>query len=126
MAVTTGKIAEVLFEKTLETYEQQTQLLPLCNFEQPDGSKLQNSGNVVWKPVQQHAPVIDGFDMTGQETGIIEETYPCILGTPKNDFVQARADDLRDLGFWERRGVQSGMRQATELNKQIASAVALQ
>lgn len=126
MSVTTGKIAEILFEKTLETYEHQMQLLPLCNFEQPDGSKMQNSGNVVWKPRQQFAPVIDGFDMTGLETGIIEETYPSILGTPKNDFVQARADDLRDLGFWQRRGEQSGMRQATELNKQIASAVALQ
>lgn len=126
MSLSTGKIAEVLFDKTMETYEHQMQLLPLCNFEQPDGMTQQNAGNVIWKPVQQHAPVISGWDMTGQETGIIEETYPCILGTPTNDFVQQRADDLRDSRFWERRGEQSGMRQATELNKQIAAAVATQ
>jgi hypothetical protein len=126
MALTTGKIAEILFEKTKETYEQQMQMLPLCMFEQPDGGSLQNAGNAIWKPVQQHAPVIDGFDLTGLETGIIEETYPCILGTPKNDFVKVRIDDMRDRGFWERRGVQSGMRQATELNKNIAAAVATQ
>lgn len=126
MSLSTGKIAEVLFESTKEAYEHQMQLLPLCSFEQPEAGKLQNSGNVVWKPRQQFAPVIDGFDLTGLETGIIEETYPCILGTPKNDFVEQRADDLRDRRFWERRGTQSGLRQATELNKQIAAAVALQ
>jgi hypothetical protein len=126
MALATGKIAEILFEKTKETYEHQMQLLALTMFEQPDPATMQNSGNVIWRPVQQHAPVIDGFDLTGEETGIVEETYPSLLGTPKNDFVEQRADDLRDQRFWERRGEQSGMRQATELNKQIASAVALQ
>lgn len=126
MALATGKIAEVLFEKTKESYEQQMQLLNLTSYEQPDAANMQNSGNVIWRPVQQHAPIIDGFDLTGEETGIIEETYPALLGTPKNDFVEQRVDDLRDLRFWERRGEQSGKRQATELNKQIASAVALQ
>lgn len=123
---TTGKIIEVLFEKTKETYEHQVQLLPLTSFEKPDPASMQNADNVVWRPVQQHAPVISGWDLTGSETTIIEETYPSILGTPVNDFVEQRADDLRDMRFWERRGQQSGMRQATELNKQIASAVALQ
>lgn len=123
---TTGKIAEVMFEKAKETYEHQMQLLPLTMFEQPEEGKLQNAGNVIWYPVQQHAPIIDGFDISGQETDIIEETYPSILGTPKNDFIRQRADDLRDMRFWERRGEQSGLRQATELNKQIANAVATQ
>jgi hypothetical protein len=123
---TTGKIAEVLFESTKETYEHQMQLLPLCAFERPDPRDMQNANNVIWRPTQQHAPVIDGWDMSGLETDIIEETYPALLGTPKNDFVSQRADDLRDMRFWERRGEQSGLRQATELNKQIASVVALQ
>jgi len=126
MSLTTGKIAEVLFEKTKESYEHQMQMLPLVSFEQPDASSMQNSGNVLWRPTQQHAPIIDGWDMTGKETGIIEETYPAILGTQSNDFVQQRADDMRDMRFWERRGEQSGRRQATELNKNIAQAVATQ
>lgn len=123
---TTGKIALVLFEKTKETYEQQMQMLPLTMYEQPEAGDMQNSQNFIWRPVQQHAPIIDGFDLTGLETDIIEETYPAVLGTPKNDFIQQRADDMRTTTFWERRGEQSGKRQATELNKQIASAVALQ
>lgn len=125
-ALTTGKVVEILLEKAAETYEHQDMMLPLTSFEEPDGAALQNAGNVIWRPVQQHAPVISGWDLTGLETGIIEETYPAVLGTPKNDFVSQRADDMRDQRFWERRGVQSGMQQATELNKSIASAIATQ
>lgn len=123
---TTGKIVEVLFENAIETYEHQMQLIDLCQFEQPDPARLQNADNVIWRPVQQHAPVISGWDLTGNEQDIIEETYPSILGTPTNDLPKQRADSLRDMRFWERRGMESGKRQATELNKQIASAVALQ
>ena len=122
----TGKIAEVMFEKAKEGHEHQMQMLNLTMYEQPDAGKLQNAGNVVWYPVQQHAPIIEGFDISGKETTIIEETYPSILGTPKNDFISQRADDLRDMRFWERRGLESGKRQATELNKLIAAAVAVQ
>jgi hypothetical protein len=126
MSLSTGKIAEVMFEKAKETYEHQDMLLDLTDFHEPDGGDMQNAGNVVWYPVQQHAPVISGWDLSGQETGIIEETYPAILGTPTNDFIKQRADDLRTQRFWERRGEQSGKRQATELNKAIANRVALQ
>lgn len=120
----TGKIAEVLFEKTIETYEHQMQMLDLVSVFKPNSADMQNAGNAIWRPVQQHAPIIDGWNLTGLETDIIEETYPAILGTPKNDFFEQRADDMRDTQFWERRGEQSGKRQATELNKSIAQLVA--
>jgi hypothetical protein len=123
---TTGKIAEIMFEKAKETHEKQTQLITLCDFKEPDPANMQNANNVIWYPVQQHSPIITGWDLTGEETDIIEETYPSILGTPRNDFVRQRADDLRDNRFWERRGAESGKRQASELNKQIAEAVRTQ
>ena len=120
---TTGKLMEVLFEKTIETYEHQMQMLDLVTVFKPNSGTLQNAGNTIWRPVQQHAPIISGFDLTGLETDIIEETYPAALGTPANDFFKQRVDDLRDQQFWERRGEQSGMRQATELNKALAQMV---
>lgn len=126
MALTTGKTVEILFEKTKETYEHQMQMLDLTMYDEPEAGMLQNSGNVIWRPVQQHAPIIEGWDLSGQEQGIIEPTYPALLGTPKNDFIKQRADDMRDARFWERRGEQSGLRQATELNKSIAEVVATQ
>ncbi len=126
MAVSTGKTAEVMFEKYKETYEHQMSMLDMVDFHEPDGADMQNSANVVWYPVQQHAPIITGWDLTGEETGIIEETYPAVLGTPNNDLIEVRADDRRDSRFWERRAEQSGKRQATQLNKEIASAIATQ
>ncbi|WP_373092843.1 P22 phage major capsid protein family protein [Zhongshania sp.] len=123
---TTGKIVEVLFENALDTFEHQEMMLDKVDFFKPDPADMQNAGNVVWRPVDQHAPIISGWSVAGQEQEIIEETYPSILGTPKNDFVQQRADDLRDTRFWERRGRESGRQQATELNKQIASTMTTQ
>jgi len=133
----TGKIVEVLFEQALETYEHQMQMLSLVERFQPDSGDMQNSGTggqntgafgggAVWRPYQQHSPIIEGWDMTGLETEIVEETYPAILTPPKNDIIKQTADDLRDMQFWKRRGEQSGKRQATELNSVIANAIALQ
>lgn len=119
---TTGKVVEVLFENALETHEQQPQLIELTTFEQPDAAMMQNAGDVQWRTVAQHADLFSGFDATGQESEIIEEEYPRILGVPTNDLPKQRADKLRDMQFWKRRGQESGKRQAWELNKQIADA----
>lgn len=122
----TLKTVEVIFENAKTTHEEQNKMVDLTSYEQPDGDKLQNSNNVIWRPYQQHAPILEGWDLTGQETDIIEEGYPAQLGTPKNDFVKQRADQMRDMRFWERRGQESGRRQVSEQNKLIAQAIATQ
>ncbi|MCK5610837.1 hypothetical protein KAR91_53685, partial [Candidatus Pacearchaeota archaeon] len=118
-----GKLAEVYFEQMLETYEHQTMLVDKTMVFKPESGDMQNAGNVVWRPVQQHRPILQGWDLTGQEQDIIEETYPAFLGTPNNDLVQQRIDNLRDMTFWERAGKQSGRQQATQLNKDIADLI---
>lgn len=125
-ALTAGKMAEVMFSEALKTYEPQDMLLPTTTFYEPDAGSMQNSGNIIWRPVQQHRPVIDGWDLTGLETGIIEETYPATLTVPKNDLVSQRADDMRDMQFWAKAGKEAGRQQATNLNKAIASAIGTQ
>lgn len=124
MVLSSGKIAEVYFDKFIEAYEHQMLMLNLVDGEQPDAAKLQNAGNTIWYPVQQHRPILTGFDLTGQEQGIIEETYPISLGDPTNDLIEQRIDDLRDQRFWERAGTQAGYQQATQLNKDLAGLVA--
>lgn len=119
----TGKIAEVIFEAAVDTHEEQTQILGLVDsFTAPSGG-LQNGNNFVWRPAQQHRPVLSGWDLTGQEQGVIEETYPAVLGTPTNDLVELRADDLRDPLFWKRAGEESGRKQASTLNKAVADLI---
>ncbi len=124
--LSTAKSVEVLFEKALETYEHQMQMLDLVDVFTPDPAAFQNSSNIIWRPKQQHAPVIEGWDMTGMFGDVIEEYYPATLENPRNDAFQLRADDLRDMRFWERRGEQSGMQQATFLNSRLAQLVANQ
>jgi hypothetical protein len=125
MAVT-GKIAEVVFEEYMDRIETQDMLLPICDRFEPDPATLQNSNNVIWRTVEQQRPVLTGWDLTGQEQDIIEETYPALLGEPNNDLIAQRADDLRDMTFWRRAGRRSAERQASEVNKTIASRIATQ
>lgn len=124
--LSTGKIAELILENALPTFESQQMMLDKVSVFTPGAGTMQLSGNFIWRNVQQHAPVISGWDLSGQETGIIQETYPAVLGTPTNDYVELRIDDMRDEIFWQDRGKQSGMRQASYLNSSIASAMALQ
>ena len=126
MSLSTGKTAEIMFEKWKETYDHQDSMLALVDKTEPDAGMMQNASNVIWYPIQQHRPIISGWDLTGSETGVIEETYPAVLGTPNNDFIQQRADDLRTQTFWERAAEQSAKRQATELNKDLAQAIVTQ
>lgn len=126
MATQAGKIAEVFFESVLETIEDQTQLSDMCERFEPGAANMQNANNFVWRPVEQQAVIQQGWDLTGKEQDIIEETYPAILEEPRNDFVKQRADDLRDMEFWRRRGKRSGIQQVVEQNTAIANAIKVQ
>lgn len=123
MALTTGKIAEVMFDMYVETYKKQGVMLDLVDSETVDAGTLQNAGNTVWYPVQQHRPILTGFDLTGQEQDIIEETVPISLGTPNNDFISQRIDNMRDTRFWERAGQQAANQQMTQLNSDLARLI---
>ena len=98
----------------------------MCERFEPPAASMQNANNFVWRPVEQQAVIQEGWDLTGLEQDIIEETYPAILGLPQNDWVEQRADDLRDMEFWRRRGKRSGKQQIVTQNTAIANAIAVQ
>ena len=124
--LTAGKIAEVMFEEVMETIEDQQMLLNIVDRFEPDPGNMMNADNFLWRPVEQQAYIQEGWDMEGKETGIIEETYPSILGQPKNDFVAMRADKMRDLEFWRRRGKRSAAQMGVNQNQAIVDAIKLQ
>lgn len=126
MALTSGKIVLNYFDKVIETYEHQMLMLDLVNSYTPSAGDLQNSGNVIWRNVQQHARIVEGFDLSGVSSAdkqVIQEEYPAVLGLPQNDLWELRVDDLRDPTFWDNRAVQSGKLQATNLNQAMAQAI---
>lgn len=124
--LTIPRIAETMLERALETFESQEDMISLVSFKDYDPATMQNASNVVWKKIDQHAPDISGWDLTGSETGIIQEEVPCILGTPSNDFVEQRVDDLRDMSYWKERGEKAGRKRASVLNSALATAVKTQ
>ena len=81
MAVSTGKIADVL-DAFIETHDKQDSMVDLVTKVTPDAAGMQDSGNWKWKKVQQYRPDITGWDVKGEEQGIIQETVPLTLGTP--------------------------------------------
>ena len=121
--LTSGKIAETFLGDFVDTINDQTSLVDRVSKFEVDPAVLQNSGNVVRRPIEQEVSLIDGFDLTGQEQGIIEQTVPSSLGTPKNDYVKQRIDDMRDTGYWERRGKRAAIQQSVALNGKIANTI---
>ena len=123
MALSTAKAIEVLYENAIDQYQQRTHMLNLTMHYTPDPGDFQNSNNIIWRPLEQHAPIKEGWDLTGNFGDVIEQYYPATLETPKNDAWELRADNMRDMRFWERRGRASGRRQATFLNRRIAQLI---
>ncbi len=112
------------FDKTLEQTNKSMSYASKVDVDTVAPGELQLSNNIVWRNVEQQAPIIDGWDISGQQTGIIEQGYPINLGVPKNDLVGLRIDDLRDESFMERRAVASAKKQNAILNKGLADLAA--
>jgi len=85
------------------------------------GVDMQNSNNVYWKTVEQQAPVIGGFDLSGVTPGnIIAQTYPLNVGVPRNDYFTLRTEELRDTRFMKDRAKAGANRLSSDWNKRAA------
>lgn len=124
MATQSAKNIVAFYDKVLEQMNNDFTYAEASEVDTIAGDTLQNANNIYWRNVEQQAPVLTGWDLTGQETEIIEQTYPLQLQDPRNDFVQLRVDELRDRGFLDRRAVASAKRQNAEMNKRIANLIA--
>ena len=89
------------------------------------GVNLQNANNVYWKTVEQQAPIVSGFDLSGATPGdIIEQTYPLNVEAPRNDWFTLRAEELRDRSFMERRAQAGSRKLSADANLRAANMVA--
>lgn len=123
-ALTANKIVAEYMGKAIETFESQDSLLPHVKvINDVDAGSLQNGNNTLWRKVAQQGASIDGWDLTGLETGVISQGYYSYLGTPENTFVGLRADDLRDLSYIRDQAAVDGEKRASVLNKRIADTI---
>ena len=90
-----------------------------------DGVTMQNAQNTYWESVEQQAPVVEGFDLSGTTPGtIIQQSYPLTVSAPRNDWFTLDAAETRDRSFMEKRGRAGAMRLSSDANKRAADLVA--
>lgn len=89
------------------------------------GVVMQNAQNTYWESVEQQAPVVEGFDLSGVTEGtIIQQAYPLTVSAPRNDWFGIRAEELRDRSFMESRARAGANRLSSDANKRAADLVA--
>lgn len=123
MATDSLKTIVAFYDEVLKQLNQENSYSRNVDVDAINPGQLQNANNIYWRNVEQQRPIIEGWDLTGQETDIIEQGYPLQLEDPKNDFMSVRVDDLRDTGFWNRATVSSAKRLSSDQNKRIADLV---
>lgn len=124
MALNTAKAVTVMFDEVAESFETQDQMSTLVDHFQMTGARAQNSNNVEWRQVEQHAPVTPGWEFVDADFGnVLELSYPSTLGVPDNDLFKLRADDFRDRAFMKRRATAAAKRLGSYQNSKISALV---
>lgn len=120
MALNEGQMVAYAIDEVINTVENMTPMAQKVNKYSPPANEMQRSNNTIWMPVEQEAPTIPGWDLTGEETDILELSVAVNMGDPDNDFFQLRADDLRDETSYRRRIQASAKKLANNVEKSIA------
>ncbi|ALX96067.1 coat protein [Serratia fonticola] len=120
MALNEGQVITYMVDEIIETVENLTPMAQRVGKYTPPAGDMQRSQNTVWMPLEQEAPTQQGWDLTGQATGILELSVKCNMGVPDNDFFTLRADDLRDERSLRRRIQASGQKLANNVETSIA------
>lgn len=120
MTLKEGQLVTYAIDEIIETVENLTPMAQKTTKYSPPAESMQRSGNTVWMPVEQEAPTQSGWDLTNKQTGVLELSVKCNMGTPDNDFFQLRADELRDERSFRRRIQASAKKLANNIETAIA------
>lgn len=125
MALETAKNILAMYDETCKQMNDNFVFASRMETDTISGVDLQNANNVYWRSVEQQAPVISGFDLSGETPGdVIQQTYPLNVEAPRNDWFTLRSDDLRDRRFMERRAMAAARKLSADANKRAAELVA--
>lgn len=102
-AMKEGALITYALDEIIDTLSVISTFTDMAQDYRPPGAELQRSANSYWKPIEQQARDVDGWDLTGEEGGVIELSVSGALGEPSNTFFELRADDMRDERSYRRR-----------------------
>jgi hypothetical protein len=124
MANQTAKNILALYDNTCKQMNDNFVFASQMETDTQSGVVLQNANNVYWKSVEQQAPVISGFDLSGVTPGnIIQQTYPLNVEAPRNDYFSMDAAELRDKTYMENRSMAAARKLNADANQRASNLV---
>lgn len=96
MSVDLGQVVTYAQDEIVETIGEHLVLSEKAEHYVPPAGSMQRSSNEYWKPIQQRSNSVDGWDVTGQETGLLELSVSGALDEPTGVYKTLRVDDTRD------------------------------
>lgn len=124
MALNEGQLVTLAVDEVIETISAITPMAQKAKKYTPPAASMQRSSNTIWMPVEQEAPTQEGWDLTGDATGILELNVSVNMGEPDNDFFQLRADDVRDETAYRRRIQAAARKLANNVELKVANMAA--
>lgn len=121
--LSTAKGISIMFDEICEIWDANNIMARQADVIDFDAPLMQNSNNTVWRQTEQQAPVKEGWDMTGEFGGVLQQSYPSSLGEPLNDAFGLRADDFRDERFMKNRARAAVDKLSADQNRRIAQLV---
>lgn len=119
-----GALITYALDEIVDTLSVINSFTDMAQHYNPPGAELQRSGNQYFKAKEQQARNVSGWDVTGEEGGVIELSVGGSLGTPDNTYFGLRADDLRDERSYRRRIKANALRLAGEVEQSGLSKAA--
>ena len=119
-----GQLVTLAIDEVIDTISAITPMAQKAKKYTPPTASMQRSSNTIWMPVEQEAPTQEGWDLTGDATGILELNVAVNMGEPDNDFFQLRADDVRDETAYRRRINAAARKLANNVELKVANMAA--
>lgn len=119
-----GQLVTLAIDEVIDTISAITPMAQKAKKYTPPAASMQRSSNTIWMPVEQEAPTQEGWDLTGDATGILELNVAVNMGEPDNDFFQLRADDVRDETAYRRRINAAARKLANNVELKVANMAA--
>ena len=112
-----GALVTYALDEIVETLSVISTFTDMSQTYNPPGADLQRSANSYWKPIEQQARDVSGWDVSSEFGGVIELSINGSLGVPDNTAFELRADDLRDERSYRRRIRANAMRLAGKIEQ---------
>lgn len=127
MANSMAKSVEIMFENMITGFEASTVVAKEVKHFEPEGKMMQRAGDVVYRPQQYNADIVNGLDVSlATRTDVIQRQVPSSLSHLPNAIYELDAKEMRDESTMIEMGKAAGARVAAQVDSTISSLIVAQ